>query len=473
MCAMRRRLILTILALTVAAATPRAQQDGPGTPAFEAETLKHFQALLRQDTSSPPGNEIRAVEYLKTVLDAEGIPYEVFAKDPQRPNLVVRMKGNGRKKPVLVMGHTDVVTVDPKKWTFPPFGGTVDGGYVYGRGTVDDKDNLVAGLMMILQIKRAKIALDRDVILLAEAGEEGAPDVGAQYMADNHLAAIDAEFCLAEGGGVVRSGGKVKQANIGTTEKEPRPIEIIVTGPAGHGSVPNQNSAVLSVSAAVSKVGQWKPPLRLNETTASYFKRLASMAEPATAQRYRDLLNPDPKVHGPVEDWMLINEPGHWSMTHTSLVPTIITTGFRYNVIPSEAKATFDVRLHPDENQDTFLDQIRKVINDPKVEVRWARDRYRPAGGSKLTTEAYTVIEAMTKKHYDTVALPTMGTGATDMSNIRAKGPQCYGIGPATDTEDGQKGYGAHSDQERILVSELHRFVRFQYDVVMEMARAK
>ncbi len=473
MCAMRRRLILTTLAISLAAAAPRAEQSGPGTPAFEAETLKHFQALLQQDTSSPPGNEIRAVEYLKKVLDAEGIPYEVFAKDPQRPNLVVRIKGNGKKKPVLVMGHTDVVLVDPKKWTFPPFGGTVDGGYVYGRGTVDDKDNLVAGLMLILQIHRAKLALDRDVILLAEAGEEGAPDVGAQFMADHHFSAIDAEFCLAEGGGVVRQGGKVRQANVGTTEKEPRPIELIVTGPAGHGSVPNQNSAVLSVAAAVGQIGAWRPPLRLNETTASYFKKLTTMVEPERAQKYRDLLNPDPKVHKPAEDWMLVNEPGHWSMTHTSLVPTIMQTGFRYNVIPSEAKATIDVRLHPDEDQDKFLDMVRKVVNDPKVEVKWARDRYRPAGGSRLNTEAFAVIEQMTKKHYDTVTLPTMGTGATDMSNIRAKGPQCYGIGPATDTEDGQKGYGAHSDQERILVEELHRFVRFQYDVVMEMARAK
>jgi acetylornithine deacetylase/succinyl-diaminopimelate desuccinylase-like protein len=469
---MQTRLLVTAVVALCATALPHGQV-GPGTPAFEAETLKHFQALLQRDTSSPPGNEIRAVEYLKQVLDAEGIPYQVFAKDPQRPNLVARIKGSGRKKPILVLGHTDVVTVDPKKWTFPPFGATIDGGYVYGRGTVDDKDNLVAGLMLILQLHRTKATLDRDVILLAEAGEEGAPDVGAQFMADSHFAAIDAEFCLAEGGGVVRQGGKVKQANIGTTEKEPRPIELIVTGPAGHGSVPNQNSAVLSVAAAVGRIGSWKPPLRLNETTASYFKQLATMSDAPTAQRYRDLLNPDPKVHGPVEEWMLTNEPQHWSMTHTSLVPTIMTTGFRYNVIPSEAKATIDVRLHPDENQEAFLEQVRKVVNDPKVEVRWFRDRYRPAGGSRLNTEAFAVIEAQIKKHYDTVTLPTMGTGATDMSNIRAKGPQCYGIGPALDQEDGQKGFGAHSDQERILIDELHRFVRFQFDVVMELARAK
>jgi acetylornithine deacetylase/succinyl-diaminopimelate desuccinylase-like protein len=470
--ATRTSLLLTALAIVGTISMPRAQAPA-SSAALEAETLQHFQALLRLDTSSPPGNEIRAVEYLKQVLDKEGIPYQVFAKDPQRPNLVVRIKGNGKKKPILVMGHTDVVTVDAKKWTFPPFGAARDGGYVYGRGTVDDKDNLVAALMMILRLKREGTVLDRDVILLAESGEEGAPDVGAQFMADNHLDAINAEFCFAEGGGLVRTGGVIRQANIGTTEKEPRPIEIIARGPAGHGSVPSRGNAVTHLSGAVNKISTWVPPLRVNETTGAYFRKLMTMVPQDIAQKYRDVLSPDPKVNGPAAEWLLDNQPQHWSMLHTSLVPTIIEGGYRYNVIPSEMKATFDVRLHPDEDQATFLDTVRKVINDPTVEVRWFRDRYRPAGGSRLDTEAYTVLEAQIKKHYNTVALPTMGTGATDMSNIRAKGIQCYGIGPALDTEDGPKGFGAHSDQERILESELHRFVRFQYDLVMELARAK
>lgn len=469
--AMLLRVTVTGLLLLSAMSGVRAQ--GPSSAALEAETLKHFQALVQLDTSSPPGNEIRAVAYLKDVLEREGIPVQVFAKDPQRPNLVARLKGSGRKRPILVLGHTDVVTVDPKKWSFPPFGAVVDGGYVYGRGTVDDKDNLVASLMLMLTLKRSGLPLDRDVIFLAESGEEGAPDVGAQFMVDEHLPAIDAEFCLAEGGGVVRSGGRVVRANVGTTEKEPRPIELIARGPAGHGSVPSQGNAVMSLSNAVGRIGAWKPPLRLNETTASYFRKLITMSEAERAARYRDLLNPDPKVHGPAEDWLLENEPQHWSMTHTSLVPTVIGGGYRYNVIPSEAKATLDVRLHPDENQDTFLEQIRRVVNDPRIEVRWARDRYRPAGASRLNTEAFSVIEAQVQKHYGVVALPTMGTGATDMAQTRSKGMQCYGIGPALDTEDGPKGFGAHSDQERILVDELHRFVRFQYDVVTELARSR
>ncbi len=464
--------VLVALALASLVSLVHAQAPAAQT-AIETETLQHFQALLKVDTQSPPGNETRAVEYLKQVLDKEGIAYQVFAKDPQRANLVVRIKGNGKKRPILLMGHTDVVTVDEKKWTFPPFGAVRDGGYVYGRGAVDDKDNLAAALMVILRLHRDRTPLDRDVILLAEAGEEGAPAIGAQFMADNHLDAINAEFCLAEGGGVVRRGGQVVQANVGTTEKEPRFVELVARGPAGHGSVPSRGNAVTKLSAAVGKVAEWTPPLRVNETTGAYFKKLATMVPADIAQKYRDVLSPDPKLSRPAADWLLDNQPNHWSMLHTSLVPTIVGGGFRYNVIPSEAKATIDVRLHPDEDQEAFLDQVRKVINDPSVEVRWGRERYRPAGGSKIDTEAFAAIEAQVKKHYNTVVLPTMGTGATDMSNIRAKGIQCYGIGPAIDTEDGPKGFGAHSDQERILESELHRFVRFNYDLVLELARAR
>ena len=441
--------------------------------AIEAETMQHFQALLRLDTTSPPGNERRAVEYLEQVLQREGISYQVFAKDPQRPNLVARIKGNGKKRPILVMGHTDVVSVDPQKWSFPPFGATRDGGYVYGRGAVDDKDSVVAGLMLMLTLKRNGTALDRDVIFLAESGEEGAPEFGAQFMIDNHFDAIDAEYCFAEGGGVARSGGRVTQATVGTTEKEPRPIQLIAHGTSGHGSVPLKDNAIARLSSALAKISAWVPPLQLSETTIAYFKTLATVVPPEMAQRYRDVLSTNPKVAAAAAEWMLENQPQHWSMLHTSLVPTIIDGGYRYNVIPSEAKATVDVRLHPEEDQKTFLDRVRAVINDPKVEVRWSRDSYRPAGASRLNTEAFTVLQKQLKAHYNTITLPMMGTGATDMSQVRSKGVQCYGIGPALDTEDSARGFGAHSDQERILESDLHRFVRFQYDVVMELARAR
>ena len=470
---MKRILIFAVALVAGVAADARAQAP-IDWKAVEVETLRHFQALVRIDTSNPPGNETRVVDYVKGVLDKEGIPYQVFASDASRANLVARIKGNGRKKPILVMGHTDVVTVDPKKWIdHGPFSADLADGYVYGRGTIDDKDNLVASLMLVLMLKRAGAPLDRDVIFLAESGEEGAPDVGAQFMIDEHFGAIDAEYCLAEGGGAGRSGGKYTRFSTATTEKEPRAVELIAHGPAGHGSVPRTSNVVSHLTKSVAKIVDWTPQMRINETTGTYFRKLAATASPEAAKRYRDLLSPDPKVSTPAADWMLENEPEHWSMLHTSLVPTILSAGYRYNVIPSEAKATLDVRLHPDEDQTKFLDQIRAVINDPTVEVRWARDRYRPAGASRLNTELFAALEAESKQHYGVEVLPTMATGASDKAQIRSKGVQCYGIGPAVDYEDGAKGYGAHSDQERILVEELHRFVRFQYDVVMDVARAR
>jgi acetylornithine deacetylase/succinyl-diaminopimelate desuccinylase-like protein len=468
----RAPLLLMIALLAWSLEAPRARVQWNAT-AIEAETLQHFQALLRLDTSSPPGNEIRAVEYLKKVFDAEGIPNQVFAKDPTRPNIVARIKGNGKKRPILVMGHTDVVTIDPAKWTHPPFGATREGGYVYGRGAVDDKDNVVAGLMLVLTLKRTNAALDRDVIFLAESGEEGAPEVGAQFMIDNHLDAINAEYCFAEGGSLIRTAGVIRRANIGTTEKEPRFVELIARGAAGHGSVPSKTNAVTRLSIAVGKVAAWTPPLRLSDTTRAYFNKLATVSAADEAKHYRDVLSADPKVSRAAADWLLEHQPQHWSMLHTSLVPTIIGGGFRYNVIPSEAKATIDVRLHPQEDQATFLDTVRRVIDDPNVEVRWGRERYRPAGESRIDTEAFKMLEAQVTQHYDAMVFPTMGTGATDMAQIRSKGIQCYGIGPAIDSEDAPRGFGAHSDQERILERELHRFVRFQHDLVMELARAR
>ncbi|HEX7777798.1 MAG TPA: peptidase dimerization domain-containing protein, partial [Vicinamibacterales bacterium] len=145
----------------------------------------------------------------------------------------------------------------------------------------------------------------------------------------------------------------------------------------------------------------------------------------------------------------------------------IFNAGYRVNVIPSEAIATLDVRALPDEKMPEFLEQIRKVVNDPAVEVAFAKRDTRPGGSdTRINSELFETLESLMMKHYLAPTLPTMSTGATDMGYLRSKGMQCYGVGPATDIEDGPKGFGAHSDQERILESELHRFMHFYWDVV-------
>jgi acetylornithine deacetylase/succinyl-diaminopimelate desuccinylase-like protein len=470
-----RRLLIPLLALSCCAGSlVHAQPRQPDWPSIEAETMRHFQALLRLDTSDPPGTEREAVAYLKRVLEAEGIPVETFALEPHRPNLVARLRASGAKRPLLIMGHTDVVNVDPAKWTHPPFSATRDAGYVYGRGTVDDKDNVAAGLMLMLMLKRLNVPLEREVIFLAESGEEGSTRVGIQFMTREHYPAIDAEYCLAEGGAVVRAGGRVKYAGVSTTEKIPRAIELTARGPAGHGSVPLKGNAVAHLAQAITRIAAWRTPVKLNETTRTYFQRLASISGTDSAGRYRAIIGADSARAIAADDYFVWNEPAHASVIRTSVSPNIVQGGYRVNVIPSEAKATLDVRMVPGEDTAAFLATVLRVIDDPAVTASYVRRDVRPeTPNARLDTEAFRAIEAAVTRHYGTVTLPTMLTGATDMAYLRAKGMQCYGIGPAYDVEDGPKGFGAHSDQERILETELHRFVRFQWDVVTELARKR
>jgi len=458
---------VAVVGLTIAAQAPAS----PDWSRVDAETLQHFQALVRMDTSDPPGNEQPVGAYLQRVLQDAGIPVETFLLEPNRPNVVARLKGNGRKRPILIMGHTDVVNVDPAKWTHPPFSAARDGEHLYGRGTLDDKDSVTAGLMTMLLLKRLAVPLDRDVIFLAEAGEEGSTRVGIQFMVNQHFAAIDAEYCLAETGGVERKGGQVRYATVQTTEKVPRAIELTARGVSAHGSVPLESNAILELSRALTAIGAWRPPVRLNDTTRVYFTRLAQMSSGAEAQRYRDVL--DPRKAAAVDGYFRANDPANAARLHATASPTMLSGGYRVNVIPGEAKATIDVRIMPDDDIDDVLGSIRKAVNNPAVSVEWAPRASRPPGSSRLDTEAFSVLEAAVTRNYATRTLPVMSTGATDMAFLRAKGVQCYGIGPAIDVEDALKGFGSHSDQERILERELYRFVHFTWDIVTTLAAAR
>ncbi|MBY0506938.1 MAG: M20/M25/M40 family metallo-hydrolase [Bryobacteraceae bacterium] len=439
----------------------------------EAETLRHFTALVQINSADPGGSEKPVVDYLKAVFEKEGIEHKVLAGNPQRPNIVARLKGNGKKKPILIVGHSDTVNIDPKKWTHGPFSAHREGGYVYGRGTVDDKDNLTGALMTILLLKRQNVPLERDVIFLSEAGEEGATSVGIAYLVKEHYPEIDAEYCLAEGGSAVRTDGRLRFVSVQTTEKLPFGVRLVATGVAGHGSVPLRTNAVVKIAQAVSRIAAWQPPMRLNDTTRAYFERLATVSTPAEKERYNGLLNPD-KTDA-IQEYFAVNEPRHNSMIRTSVSPNIITAGYRSNVIPSEAEATLDIRALPDEDLPRLVETLKSIVNDPAVKVVPTGRSSRPGGApSGLDNEAFRAIESVAKQHYPGVpTLPTMSTGATDMAFLRSKGMQCYGIGPMIDSEDGPKGFGAHSDQERILESALQTFVKFHYDLVAELARAK
>ena len=435
----------------------------------ETEALDHFAALLRIDTSNPPGNETEVAVYLQQALQAEGIEGRLYAMVPGRDNLVARISGNGSKQPVLVMGHTDVVGVQRENWSVEPFDAVRRDGYIYGRGALDDKDNVTAGLMLLLMLDRAGVELDRDVIFLAEAGEEGTPEVGVDYMVNEHWDEVGAEYCLAEGGGAVARDGVVRYVSIATTEKYPMRVRLVARGTAGHGSVPRVDNALGALADAVARLSAWQPPMRLNETTRAYFLRLADITDEESARYYRGLF--DPAEQAGSQHYLAQHEPQLSSLLRTSVTPTILSGGFRRNVIPSQAEAMLDVRGLPDENPEAFYAHMAAVINNPNVEIV-PQPIYRPASPpSSIDNEMFNVLETVSARMFpEAVTLPTMLTGATDMAQVRAKGVACYGFGPVRHEEDLSAGGGAHGDDERIPEDSLLKLVQFLWYSVLGIA---
>jgi acetylornithine deacetylase/succinyl-diaminopimelate desuccinylase-like protein len=228
-----RRLLLLVLPLFLNAANGQ-QSYLVDWDVVGREAIDHLVELVKIPSVNPPGNETEVAGYIKAVLAAEGVESELYALDPARANLVARHEGNGSKRPILIMGHTDVVGVQTEKWYADPFSGIREDGYIYGRGTLDDKDNVAAGMMVMILLKRLGVPLDRDVIFLAEAGEEGTPEVGINFMVERHWDVIEAEYSIAEGGqGVIRDG-RVHTFGIETTEKMPRRVTLVARGTPGH-----------------------------------------------------------------------------------------------------------------------------------------------------------------------------------------------------------------------------------------------
>ena len=470
---MRPSSLASVLAfITALVVVVRAQTPTVDWKSQEAEILRHFRALVQADTSNPPGNERRVVDYLRPLLDAEGIASTTFALDPNRPNLVARIKGTGSKRPVLMLAHTDVVPVQRDKWPVDPFGAVVKDGFVWGRGTTDDKDKLTAILMTLLLVKRSGAPLDRDLIFLAESGEEAdATGVGIKFMVEQHFDEIDAEFAITEGPGATIENGRVTFVQITTGEKVPRRVRLVASGTSGHGSIPRIDNAVTHLAAAVQKVGSWQTPARLNATTRTYFEKLASISAPDRAARYRSLL--DPRGSAAAERYLAEFEPEHYSVLRTSVVPTMLQAGIGPNVIPSTAEATIDIRTLPDEDFPTFLREMGRLIDDPAISIVPLPMTRPVTEPSSIDSLMYHSLERAASRVYPgSISVPSMLTASSDMAQLRAKGVQAYGIGPAMTKEEFAQ-HAWHSDVERLSEDSLYRFVQFVFDAVSDAAIKK
>lgn len=466
MAAMLRHLLRAVLILLVYANTAGAQQSPDFAQATD-EAVKFLGDLVKIDTHNPPGNETKAAEYIKGVLANEGITAAIYESAPGRGNLVARLKGNGKKQPLLLMAHLDVVGVEPDKWTVDPFGAVIKDGYLYGRGSIDDKSIDAANLEVFLLLHRLKVPLDRDVILMSEAGEEGTTQFGIDFMVEKHWDEIACEFSLNEGGSILEENGKIQYVGVSTVQKVPRGFSLVAHGTSGHGSAPRVDNAIAHLASAVDKVTRWEPPMRLNETTRRFFQELAKISPPDKAQIYAHIEDPaaQQKLHE--------LEPANYSMLRTSLVPTIIKGGFRSNVIPAEAEARFDVRALPDEDMSKLKASLAALINDPSVQIVDAENaNQRPANPpSGLDTEGFHALERAQRKVFPGVpTIPLMQVGATDSAELRVKGVQSYDIGTVMSAEDHKR---VHGNDERIEIAGFGKFVQFLYDATVELAGAK
>jgi acetylornithine deacetylase/succinyl-diaminopimelate desuccinylase-like protein len=253
---------------------------------------------------------------------------------------------------------------------------------------------------------------------------------------------------------------------ITTAEKIPRGIRLIARGPSGHASRPSPNNAVVRLAAAVAKLGEWRTPMRLNDTTRAYFERLASLSPPADADRYRHVA--DPARAAEIDQYFERYEPAHYAMLHSTLVPTMLKAGFAFNVIPSEAEAYIDIRALPDEDMPRFLEEIAGLIAEQNVEME-PRKADRPATPpSRTDTAMFRALEHAQRKMFpNAITLPSMLTGATDLAQLRAKGVAAYGFGPIVEAGDPGE---AHANDERLAEASLYKLVEFLWYTILEAA---
>ena len=438
------------------------------------EALEYFTTMVKMDTSFPPGNETKLAKYLADILQREGIPSKLVGENPDRLSLIATLKGSGAKKPIIVMGHTDVVPVQRDRWTEDPFGAKIVDGYVWGRGSSDDKGLVTGALMTMLLLKRSGAALDRDVIFVAESGEEGGgampgpPTYGIRYLVEHNWPDIDAEYCLTEGGSYVSTAGKLRYQKVELTDKFGRGMKLVAEGTAGHGSMPREDNAIAHLAGAVARIAAWQPPMHLTDITRTYFERLAQVSEPEEAARYKDLFIASKTAAA--QEWFRKNNIEVNAMLRTTISPNIIEGGIKSNIIPSMASATLDIRAVPGEDMEKFRKLMTDVINDPQVKIVASQPSRAEAPPTTTSTEMYRVLETVQKEMFPgVITLPAMSTGGTDMTALRAKGMSCYGIGPERPTED-RVTHAAHSDNERLKESALYDFVRYEYNVVRKIA---
>jgi len=428
---------------------------------------------LRVDTTNPPGNEIAAARFFKEILEREGIPAEIDEFEPGRANLYARLKataGSGGSRPgaLAMMHHMDVVPADPARWSVPPFEGVLREGVVLGRGTQDTKTEGILHLVAMIRARRENLPLTRDLLFIATADEEEGFK-GAERLAQGRREVLEGvEFIVTEGGDNTRDAdGRVRFFGLDVAEKGPFWLTLKAAGTPGHGSKPIADSALNRLIRALERVRLHATELKVLPAAERFLHDMAPSQEPPRAGWYRDIRKAlrDPRVRRELgED----REVAY--LLRNTISITVVRAGYKTNVIPGTAEAELDVRLLPGEDPRRFLDEMKRLIADPSIEVLETQ-RFRPPNSSPWESDLARSATAAVSAAYPGIPVTAkLLSGATECVVYRPLGIHCYGFTPLLSTiEESATGHG---DDERIREDTLRESAGLFYDFVRRLCAA-
>ena len=464
-CRAPRRFYMVIAIILFIRSAMFAAESGVAWKNVEEEAVSLLSRYIQIDTTNPPGNEIKAAQFFKGIFDREGIESRIIESAPGRGNIYARLKGNGSKKAVLLLNHMDVVPAEAKLWKEPPFSGVVKDGYIWGRGSLDDKGPAIAELMTLLALKRGNAQLRGDVIFLGTADEEAGGAMGAGFLVEKHPELFkDVGLVLNEGGGIrLGNDGKAREYSVSVTEKTPLWLKLTATGAPGHGSTPGNNLAVNKLVKALHNIMQYQSPIKVVPEVQKFYADTAH-TEPADRQeKLRDLRI---ALKDPAFAEEFTREPRNNASVRNTIAITGIKGSDKTNVIPALAMAELDVRLLPGEDPKDFINEMRRLIADDSIKIEVLLSF--PASTSPSHPEAMKVITEFAQK-YDpgvTVVAPLV-RGFTDCHYFRERGMPCFGFMPLRNTTSGEG--LVHGVDERIAVDSLKFGVRAMYEVVRKL----
>lgn len=460
---MRTAVLALIAASVVGVAAPSAAAPVP--PEIQQLTRAVFKELVEINTTELGGDTYAAAKAMAARLVAAGFPradVQVFQSAPRRGNLVARLRGTGKRKPLLLVAHIDVVEAKREDWTTDPFKLVEKDGYLYGRGTSDDKYMAAAWVTSMIRWKKEGYKPDRDLILVLETDEElgDRHGVGIQWLIKNHKDLIQAEYALNEGGGVGIKDGKPFANSIQTAEKVVQSFWLETRNPGGHSSQPRKDNAIYELADALGRLEKYDFPVQLNDTTRGFFEKMSTIEKGQLAADMKSLVSAKPD---PAAIARLTAMPPYNAQLRTTCVATRLEGGHADNALPQLARAMVNCRILPTQTADQIHKEIEKVLADPKVTIT-AIPRDPPSEPSVINPELAAAIDKLTAKFWPGIpAVPTMTPGATDGRFLRNIGIPTYGhSGMASDIFDVR----AHGRDERVSIQAMYEGEEYLYELV-------